>query len=648
MVDRYFCNCRGMNYVPVYPEQWITNPTDLGTFSYEASVGGISIGSISIPETYKDISSPIAMWRWYSPSSIETQLKYLKNVGVNCVRVFLSYFVWHEQTYKSQVSINDTSFITNLKHFAATADSLKIRVMWVLWDDVGAIPGYQYPYAGDSIVTWTAQPGTPLATSSFLLDGSSFTHTIAGIFTTDVSFPPGKLYIRDVVNTVKNYQCTLYDTFNEPYRTQENVDFIRLCNSIIRSLDSDTSHAITVGFGGITAPYTPFVSSIVNDPNLDVISFHGYIVTKNAFDHITSLVEHVSEQLDTPKPIIITEGGSPGLYLRYESFMEFCQNQNLGFMMWSAIIGHPRGNHLGRGIGGFFHHDGTVREPLGVQKLVNLAVEDKVLPTFQTLPPVKTIYEDINGDNRPDFFTQYNSEPISEGSTVDKLMNLSPYIWGGKEILADIVSQADWTDLSVLTTANAFIKEYTRRAIKLTLITSDLSIFYETSLGVRNEVYASNFLTEEEENTLINYLNTLQTVNIGFVLYPSCLVAATPEDRTCFFINYDVDLEGINTFSLIQEDNEIFLTESGNILDFEQDEEFLFYTEDKDFFIFENDDFLEQEESNFSEEGFLLEEDYPTILLGTEDDLDVEAYEVFLRSWANYLGGLITGKGITA
>lgn len=646
MVDRYFCNCRGLNYVAVYPELWDTPPTDLGTFSYEASVGGIPIGSVPISETYRGVASPIAMWRWYTPSDVNTHFGYLKGIGVNCVRVWLSYFVWHEHEKGLVGPDSELTFLQALESLASIADIHRIRVIWVLWDGFGGDPKLEYPYT--SIDQWYSQPGEDLATSSFFYDGSAFTYTVAGSITTDVNFQAGKLYVTDVINTVKDHQCTLmYDIMNEPIGDSFLTDFVTTNAEFIRTLDTDTSHKITIGFAG-ARPYDNNVSSMMNSPFVDVLSFHPYNITTQAFNEVVRLAELLSENLDTEKPLFTSEGGSPGIYMRYEKFMEHCRSQNLGFVSFGAMIDDPQSQFPVKGKSGYFHPDGTIRDPLAITKFMSLGQEDGVLPTFTPVPIERTEYTDANVDTIPEDFTPYDSELTSAGTASEKLANLSYYIWTGQAILDDIVTRADWTHLHTLTTDSALLKEYMRQVSKLTTITIDLNLFFETALGIRGGPYAANLFTEEEEVELKGYLDTLGVINVFHPNFNSCLNYSNPDDRTCFFIKYDIQTEGLNTFSLIQEDNEVFTTENDETLDFEHVEEFLFLTEDNDLFVSEDDDFLEQEESNTLEEGFLLEEDYPVTFLATENEIDWVAYDDFLEAWSNTLGRIITLKGITA
>ena len=69
--------------------------------------------------------NPIEFWRDYCPQDIKRELEYAHRLGLNSVRIFLSYVVYE---------YNRESFLERLRHFVQTAYFYGLSTVPVLWD----------------------------------------------------------------------------------------------------------------------------------------------------------------------------------------------------------------------------------------------------------------------------------------------------------------------------------------------------------------------------------------------------------------------------------------------------------------------------------------------------------------------------------
>ena len=103
--------------------------------------------------------NPVQTWMDYNKSTVERELGYAKSIGMNTVRVFMSFFVWYADA---------ELYLSRYDHFVASCAALHIRPLVVLFDDdFFEVPGVYKPEQIASYLRtgayrsskWMANPG---------------------------------------------------------------------------------------------------------------------------------------------------------------------------------------------------------------------------------------------------------------------------------------------------------------------------------------------------------------------------------------------------------------------------------------------------------------------------------------------------------
>jgi len=107
----------------------------------------------------------LEMWQaeTFDAATIDRELGYAQNLGFNIARVFLHHLVWQQ---------DPKAFKTRLDQFLQIADSHKIKVMFVLFDDCWNPEGYlgpqPAPIPGVHNSQWVQAPGQAEYTNTTL------------------------------------------------------------------------------------------------------------------------------------------------------------------------------------------------------------------------------------------------------------------------------------------------------------------------------------------------------------------------------------------------------------------------------------------------------------------------------------------------
>lgn len=335
-----YSNVRGFNYVPVYPRLF-DEPPDLPAHL-----------------TYRGSASPTATWRFWQKEDIDRQLGYLKGFGCNAVRVFLAHQVWEYEEQQRRPGGRNL-FIDRFLELVALCEKHRMYLMPVLWDafsPFGLDPG---PVPYDDIDRWRHYPAHRDTNLQW-----AEAHRAAD-------------YVRAVCGAARDsHAIFLWDVMNEPDPAW--VDWFAANMRWIREADPNPAHGITVGFAALI----DFIENrVVADPLLDVVSYHPYGMFQENIDEWTRLARKHAEPpiADRRKPVLATEGGSPGQFSRYEDYFRQIRNQGVGFMPWVAVIDDLRGWLPFDNGTGIVFADGEVRDVPAVEALQRYAREDGVL-----------------------------------------------------------------------------------------------------------------------------------------------------------------------------------------------------------------------------------------------------------------------------
>ncbi|MCB9882515.1 MAG: hypothetical protein H6834_12055 [Planctomycetes bacterium] len=327
-----FTNVRGVNYIPTYR-------------------------SLAGTPGFYGVSNPTAMWHFYDPTGgtsneVANQLRDLKDMGVNSIRVFLSHLYWLH---------HPVDFQTKLQHFLGLCQQVGLWVMPVLWDDhsLSALPPDYLNYSAlTNFEKWQRSPGSSVGTTMVvgLPDPGGYYFLI-------------DQYLLDAATAAASSGVVfLWDVMNEP---EPSVKWQRLL--IERALQTLKLASLPTTVGAKAWPSDtvafPYHVQLANDPNLDVLSFHPYGHNRET---VQTFFDAAMNALTTPKPLLVNEVGAPGLVQPYRDVIEImdqvkwkdAQSEVIGagFMAFKGTIGWEGGNHPYNQGSGFFYFDGTCRD----------------------------------------------------------------------------------------------------------------------------------------------------------------------------------------------------------------------------------------------------------------------------------------------
>ncbi len=154
---------------------------------------GWRVGVNFTPSTAANV---LEMWQkeTFDPGTIDRELKWLSDLGMNTVRVFLHYLPWRK---------DQGEFLGRLDQFLATADRYKIGTMFVLFDDVWdpepKSGSQKDPTPHVMMSTWVQCPG-----KQGLLDEVLQDNTL-------------REYVQSVIGRFqKDKRVLIWDLYNEP------------------------------------------------------------------------------------------------------------------------------------------------------------------------------------------------------------------------------------------------------------------------------------------------------------------------------------------------------------------------------------------------------------------------------------------------
>ena len=132
--------------------------------------------------------NPVGHWRFYDAARVEAELGYMAAIGVNAVRVFLSYAVWAVEGAAMEAKVAD---------LCQRSAARGIAVLLILWDTIGDPPS-RTPY--DDLSGWVSNPGpAKVADPAFLPEADAYVAAMLG-----AAIPTGAELIWDVMNEPDN------------------------------------------------------------------------------------------------------------------------------------------------------------------------------------------------------------------------------------------------------------------------------------------------------------------------------------------------------------------------------------------------------------------------------------------------------------
>jgi hypothetical protein len=243
-------------------------------------------------------------WNNYDPKETARDLDYARRIGINQVRVFLSYPAYTNDKEK---------FKRNLQDLAATCAAKGIGLMPV-------VPA-SMPMVNE------ASP-----------------------------YPLSREWVKELLDTIgKAPALAMWDVKNEPDYPNNATSPARIAHAramakLFKELDTrEPKTPVTIGFA--------FEGTMEqNGDVVDVLSFHDYLTTRSLIRN--NIAKAKAYAAKAGKPLINTEIGCVARANPYDVCIEEYSKANVGFYMWELMITGYWGE-----VHGIVYPDGTVRDP---------------------------------------------------------------------------------------------------------------------------------------------------------------------------------------------------------------------------------------------------------------------------------------------
>ncbi|MDR3232555.1 MAG: cellulase family glycosylhydrolase [Planctomycetaceae bacterium] len=256
----------------------------------------------------------IEMWQssTFDKETIDKELSWAENWGINSVRVFLNYGVWEAEA---------ETFKKNFAAFLDIAEKHKISVMPILFDDcnfqggVAKIGKQPEPVPGVHNSGWVSSP--PLA---MLTDSSAE--------------PKLKAYLQDMVKTFgQDKRILVWDLYNEPGNSgmgDKHFDFIK--NTFVWAREMKPLQPLTIG---AWRNFNNRMNKMFLSDS-DVISFHGY-------DKVEGMKTKIAVCERYCRPVFCTEWllRQNGDNLPQKMFPLFAEH-GIGIYNWGLVAGRTQ------------------------------------------------------------------------------------------------------------------------------------------------------------------------------------------------------------------------------------------------------------------------------------------------------------------
>lgn len=442
-------NLRGFNYLATYRT---------------LNVSGASYNGLA----WEGVASSTAMWEYYDTSIggtaelVDEQLGWLKAIGVNTVRVFLSYPCWLEHE-----TPNGNVFIDRFEHFLKLCELNGIYCIPVIWDNTlaGATnpPDLEDYFSSTNFHAWHSNPG--IDTINDVVAAPNIKQT-----------GPGK-YLKAISEAAYGEPAFLmWDLVNE-FAGVSPADmevFVKKTLDVLESLHPEQDTMLGLIFSQASLPYSYYLplNELATEGRIDVHAVHNYAASRDALRSFVWDATHIlidpadpSQGTHVPKHVIATENGSPGDSYHYADGLRHALNVRrdelgpgelgLGTLSFSSNVGWNEGRYPFMTAGGLFYPDGTVRDLATVAAFMNTAIAQGHTPpgipgltqkqpgdpgfVLQGADPT---YVSMNWDERAEHVTLMWTPP-------DGFDDLAPTLWD----YFDILTALDWLNTSVRTPA---------------------------------------------------------------------------------------------------------------------------------------------------------------------------------------------------
>lgn len=250
----------------------------------------------------------LEMWQegTFDPETIQRELSWAREIGFNCVRVYLHHLAW---------KANQTGFKFRMDQYLRIANDLGIKTIFVFFDDCWN-PRYSSgpqpnPIPGVHNSGWLRDPG-----DVFFQDS-----TMMGLL---------EEYVKDVLVTFgKDRRIVLWDLYNEPGNSGYGEKSLNLLTNIFQwGWDIRPDQPLTSGLWTLRFP-------VINKflvEHSDILTYHNYDEPKKHQEALDTL-------LNIGRPLVCTEYMARSNNSMFQNIMPLLKENNVGAINWGLVAG---------------------------------------------------------------------------------------------------------------------------------------------------------------------------------------------------------------------------------------------------------------------------------------------------------------------
>lgn len=242
----------------------------------------------------------------FDPETIDRELGWAEDIGMNCMRVYLHHVAWQVDMY---------GFKNRLNQYLTIANSHGIKTIFVFFDDCWN-PTYRAgkqpePKPGVHNSGWVRDPGDLLYEEPLLVD------TL-------------ETYVKDILTTFKNDdRIVLWDLYNEPGNSGYGNRSMPLLQKVF-------------GWAFEVRPSQPVSSGVWNPSltdlnvyqlaNSDVVTYHNY----NGPEEHQAVIDSLRKY---NRPLVCTEYMARRNNSLFQNIMPMLKRENVAAINWGLVAG---------------------------------------------------------------------------------------------------------------------------------------------------------------------------------------------------------------------------------------------------------------------------------------------------------------------
>ncbi|MFO8001463.1 MAG: cellulase family glycosylhydrolase [Marinilabilia sp.] len=250
----------------------------------------------------------LEMWQaeTFDPGTIDEELGWAENIGMNCMRVYLHHVAWEEDR---------DGFKSRMNEYLKIADDHDMKTIFVFFDDC-----WNATYEGGK----QPDPEPGVHNSGWLQDPGQLINDDPSLMTKLES------YVKDVLKTFKDEErIVMWDLYNEPGNSGYGDKSLPLLkNAFEWSRAINPSQPLSVGvWNKSLTKLNEFQLS-----NSDIISYHNYSGPDDHKAAIDSLKQY-------GRPLVCTEYMARKHNSLFRNIMPMLKDEKVGAINWGLVDG---------------------------------------------------------------------------------------------------------------------------------------------------------------------------------------------------------------------------------------------------------------------------------------------------------------------